>query len=81
MSNPALFLIDGGLTQQPLSKAQVTALMAKDLIRLDAWRSEPDAIRVLMVLKLYSTFEIMTCVDDARQAAAQEIVAREIAAS
>lgn len=72
MSNPSLFLIDGGLTQQPLSRAQVTALMADDLIRLDAWRSEADAIRALMALKLYSTFEIMTCVDDARQAAAQE---------
>lgn len=81
MSNPALFLIDGGLTQQPLSKAQVTALMAKDLIRLDAWRTEADAIRALMALKLYSTFEIMAYVDDARQAAAQEIVAKEMAAS
>ena len=79
--NPSLFLIDGGLTQQPLSRSQVAALMAADLVRLDAWRSEADAIRALMALKLYSTFEIMTCVDDARQAAAQEIVAREMAAS
>lgn len=76
-----LLLIDGGLAQQSLPRSQVVALMAADLIRLDAWRSEPDAIRVLMVLKLYSTFEIMTCVDDARQEAAQEIVAREMAAS
>lgn len=76
--NPSLFLIDGGLTQQPLSRSQVVALMAQDLVRLDAFRSEADAIRALVALKLYSTFEIMTCVDDARQAAAQEHAAREI---
>lgn len=81
MSNPALFLIDGGLSQQPPSRSQVVALMGADLVRLEAWRSEADAIRALIALKLYSTFEIMTCVDDARQAAAQEIVAGEMAAS
>ena len=80
MSN-GLYLIDGGLSQQPLPRSQVTALMAADLVRLDAFRSEADAIRALMALKLYTTFEIMTCVDDARQAAAQEIVAKEMAAS
>lgn len=74
--NPSLFLIDGGLAQQPLPRAQVVALMASELLRLDAWRSEADAIRALMALKLYSSFEIMTCVDDARQAAAQETVAK-----
>lgn len=79
MSNPALFLIDGGLTQQPLSRSQVTALMAADLIRLDAFHSEADAIRALMALKLYSTFEVMAYIDDARQAAAQDVVAREMA--
>lgn len=71
-------LIDGGLSQVPLSRAQVVELMAADLERLDAFRSEADAIRALMGLKLYSTFEIMTCVDDARQAAMQIVVAREI---
>lgn len=50
-------VIDGGLTQQPLPRSQVTALMAADLVRLDAFRSEADAIRALMALKLYSTFE------------------------
>ena len=79
MSNPGLYLIDGGLSQQPLPRSQVTALMAADLVRLDAFRSEADAIRALMALKLYTTFEIMTCVDDARQAAVQSLVAREMA--
>lgn len=74
--NPSLFLIDGGLTQQPLSKSQVTALMAKDLIRLDAWRSEADAIRALVALKLYTTFEVMAYVDQARYQAQQEFVAQ-----
>ena len=74
--NPSLFLIDGGLTQQPLSKSQVTALMAADLIRLDAFRSEADAIRALMALKLYSTFEIMSYVEKAIYDAQQETVAQ-----
>lgn len=76
MSNPAIFLIDGGLTQQPLSKAQVTALMAADLVRLDAWRSEADAIRALMALQLYSTFEIMAYIEQAMYLAQQETVAQ-----
>ncbi len=74
--NPSLYLIDGGLAQQPLPKAQVVALMADELVRRDAWRTEADAIRSLMGLKLYSSFEIMSYVDDARQAAAQETVAK-----
>lgn len=76
MSNPALFLIDGGLTQQPLSRSQVVALMGADLIRLEAWRSEADAIRALMALKLYSTFEIMAYVDSAIYEAQQQHVAK-----
>ena len=76
MSNPALFLIDGGLTQQPLSRSQVVALMAQDLVRLDAWRSEADAIRALMALKLYSTFEVMAYVDSAIYEAQQQTVAK-----
>lgn len=78
--NPSLFLIDGGLTQQPLSRSQVVALMAADLIRLDAWRSEADAIRALMALRLYSTFELMSMIDDARQAAAQPSAAKAMGA-
>lgn len=76
MSNPAIFLIDGGLTQQPLSRSQVVALMAEDLVRLDAWRSEADAIRALMALKLYSTFEVMAYVDSAIYEAQQQHVAK-----
>lgn len=74
--NPSLFLIDGGLTQQPLPRSQVVALMAADLVRLDAFRSEADAIRALMALKLYSTFEVMAYIDQARYQAQQETVAK-----
>lgn len=76
MSNPGFYLIDGGLTQQPLSRSQVTALMAADLVRLDAFRSEADAIRALMALQLYTTFEVMAYVDQARYQAQQETVAQ-----
>ena len=79
--NPSLFLIDGGLTQQPLSRSQVVALMAADLVRLDAWRSEADAIRALIALNLYSTFEIMSYIDNARQVAMQSVAAREMTGS
>ena len=75
MSN-GLYLIDGGLSQQPLPRSQVTALMAADLVRLDAFRSEADAIRALMALKLYSTFEIMSYVEKAIYDAQQETVAQ-----
>ena len=74
--NPSLFLIDGALAQQPLPRAQVVALMADDLIRLDAWRSEADAIRALMALQLYSTFEVMAYVDKAIYEAQQQHVAK-----
>lgn len=74
--NPSLFLIDGGLTQQPLSRSQVVALMAADLVRLDAWRSEADAIRALMALQLYSTFEVMAYADKAIYEAQQQTVAK-----
>lgn len=79
---PEVFLIDGALAQQPRPASSVIAQMASDLVRLEAYSNEPDAIRALMALKLYSTFEIMTCVDDARQVAAQEaLVAKEMAKS
>lgn len=74
--NPSLFLIDGGLTQEPLSRSQVVALMAVDLVRLDAWRSEADAIRALMELKLYSTFEIMAYIEAGIYEAQQQTVAK-----
>lgn len=74
--NPSLFLIDGGLNQQPLPKSQVVALMAADLLRLDAWRTEADAIRALMALKLYTTFEVMAWGEQARYQAQQETVAQ-----
>lgn len=76
--NPSLFLIDGGLTQQPLSRSQVVALMAADLIRLDAWRNEADAFRSLMELKLYSSLEVALNLDKAIYEAQQQHVAKII---
>ena len=76
MSNPALFLIDGGLTQQPLSRSQVVALMAADLIRLDAWRNQADAFRSLMELRLYSSLEVALYLEKAIYEAQQQHVAK-----
>lgn len=78
MSNPALFLIDGALSQQPLSRSQIVSLMADDLIRLDAWRSEADAFRCLMELKpkRFSSFQISINLERAIYEAQQRTVAQ-----
>lgn len=51
--------------------------MAADLIHFDAVGSEQDAIRAL-VGNGYSTSEICMLLDDARQLAVQDAVAREM---
>lgn len=71
-------LIDGALARQ--SREDVVNEMAAILISADAYQTEAGAIRVLMQSKVYSGFEILRFLDDARQAAAQEIVAREMSA-
>lgn len=78
---PEIFLIDGALTQQSRSRSEVIALMSADLVRLDAFATEADAIRALMWAGLYSTFEVMVLVDHARHEAQQIVVAREMSRS
>lgn len=72
-----LRLIDGSMTDPAARREQVVARMAKDLIAYDAFRIEADAIRALMSRE-YSPFDVLRFVDDARQVAMQEIVAKEM---
>jgi hypothetical protein len=76
---PALRLIDGPLLDPAIRGKDVAIRMAKDLIAYDAFRVEADAIRSLMN-RGYSPFDVLRYVDDARQVAMQDIVAREISA-
>ena len=72
-------LIDGALPTQ--SKSEIVAEMAAILVGADAFQTEAGALRVLMDTRAYPAFELMLHIDDARQLAAQEVVAREMAAS
>lgn len=58
-------------------RADLVARMAKDLVRFDSAGNEADAIRSLFG-NGYGMGDIVMCVDDARQAAVQDIVAREM---
>lgn len=51
--------------------------MASDLIRFGAVANEQDSIRSLFG-NGYSMVDLVMCIDDARQVAMQEIVAREM---
>jgi AmiR/NasT family two-component response regulator len=52
--------------------------MAQDLIRFDAFRDERDAIRALTWCGRYNVYDVLVLVDDVRQRAMQETVAREM---
>ncbi len=52
------------------------ALMAADLIRLDAWRNQADAFRSLMELRLYSSLEVALYLEKAIYDAQQQHVAK-----
>jgi hypothetical protein len=78
-------LIDGALYGDPRTRRQqMVEAMAADLARWDAWRIEQDAFRALVWAtdddgrQKYSSFDVATCLADARQAAAQTIVAEEM---
>ena len=51
--------------------------MASDLIRFDAFANEQDAMRALLA-RDYRPFDVFVLLDDVRQVAMQEIVAREM---
>jgi hypothetical protein len=57
---------------------QLIARMAADLVRFEAYHNRDDAVRSLMWRKDYSPFLVMRFADEARMAAMQEIVAREM---
>lgn len=69
-------LIDGALSLSGERRDRAEKMVA-DLIRLDAYANEPDAIRAL-VGNGYTTSEIFMLLDDARYLAQQELVGREI---
>lgn len=71
-------LRDGPLAGK--TREEVVAAMGADLVRFDAWRNEADAIRALMWRGVYSSWEIMRELDNARQAAMQSVVAKQMSA-
>ena len=71
-------LIDGPLSAPHESREDLVRRMAERLVAYDSFRNEGDAMRCLM-MKGFSPFEVMRFVDDARQVAMQDVVAREIA--
>lgn len=75
-------LIDGPLVIKPReSRKETVERMAADLVRFDAFQNPDDAFSTLAWCRRYSVFEIMTCLPDARQAAMQSVVAREMSES
>lgn len=72
-------LIDGPLIDQAARREDLVRRMATDLIEAGALAVRDDAIDVLMA-RGYPTFDIFSprMVDDAMQAAAQELVAMEM---
>lgn len=79
MALTVLRLLDGPMTDPRARREHVVMRMAKDLVAYDAFRVEADAIRALMARE-YSPFDVLRFVDDARQVAMQEIVAKEMSA-
>jgi hypothetical protein len=79
--NISLFpLRDGALTEPRETREDLVRRMAQRLVTYDAYRNESDAIRCLM-MKGFSPFEVCKFVDDARQVAMQDVVAREMGRS
>lgn len=76
-------LIDGALySDTRLRRLELVERMADDLVKWDAWRNEHDAFRSLIWSNRYpSSMEVSCCLDDARQLAAQIVVAKEMSES
>lgn len=71
-------LIDGSLVPLRHRHQELAQRMADDLVRLDAFQQERTAIRVLFESRQYKMLDIMALIDDARQIAMQDAVAREM---
>lgn len=76
MTYPQIKLIDGALIDK-MPRKELVEKMARDLIRFDAVANERDSIRSLFGHG-YSMIDLVMLIDDARQVAQQEIVAREM---
>lgn len=76
-----LRLIDGPLVIRRECRSVVVRKMGADLVRLDAFRNENDAMRALIATEKYSAFEVIRYLDDARQVAAQDVVTAEMVKS
>lgn len=79
MTYPRLRLVDGPLIETT-PRREIVEKMAKDLIRFGAVANEQDSIRSLFG-NGYSMVDIVMLIDDARQVAMSEIVAREMGKS
>ena len=79
MTYPPIRLLDAPLIDAQMTRrARLVKCMAADLIRYEAAHNEPDAIRSLYGTRRYQMADIVMLIDDARQAAVQEIVAAEM---
>lgn len=74
------YLIDGPLMTTPERRAARVEAMAFLLRQTNAYADRGDAVRFLMA-RGFSTLDILLLVDDARQVAVQDVVAREMGAS
>jgi len=76
-----ILLLDGPISVSgALSRRQrLVSDMAQALLKYDAFRNEADAMRCLLVQRRWSTFDVLACLDDARQVAMQEMVAEAMA--
>lgn len=79
MISPRLRLALAEVDKRPNRAALIEAI-AKDLIRYDALACEQDSIRSLFG-RGYPMVDIVMLLDDARQVAMQEIVAKEMSES
>ena len=73
-----LRLVDRSVRSVHQHRQSMVRQMARDLVRYDAHANEADSIRSLFG-RGYSMVDIVILIDDARQVAMQEIVAREMA--
>lgn len=71
------FLLDGPLMLAPERRAAMVETMARELYDALLFADRGDSIRFLLG-RGYPAIDIMLLVDDARQAAVQEIVAKEM---
>lgn len=69
----------GILSHDRGAREDLARRMAADLVRHDAYANKWDAVRCLLAKK-YDSVDVAILLDDARQVAMQDVVAREIAA-